>query len=57
MSSRRPTPITRGPLYRACCGTVYGPAGTYYPRAVYYPRAAYYGYGYVGYGYGRRCCW
>ena len=46
------------PLYRACCGTVYGPAGTYYPRAVYYPRQVYYGYGYAGYGYGYggRCC-
>jgi hypothetical protein len=40
------------PLYRACCGTVYGPAGTYYPRAVYYPRAAYYTSGYVY----RGCC-
>jgi hypothetical protein len=39
------------PLYRPCCGAVYGPAGTYYPRAVYYPGAAYFTHGYVGYPY------
>jgi hypothetical protein len=51
------------PVYRACCGTVYGPGGTYYPHPVYYPRQRYVTPYYyapprdVYYAPRRRCCY